>query len=73
MRVGGQSHTLVALPPQTYLAFLIQEVVYSLRTVWTGTKNLALTGIRPRAVQPAASCCTDCSMPSNMYDSNKCM
>jgi len=38
---------------------IVQEAGCAPRPVWSGAENLALTGIRPRTVQPVASRYTD--------------
>ena len=46
MRVGGQSHTPVALPPGKDHVPIVQETGLTPGTFWTGSANLDHTGIR---------------------------
>jgi hypothetical protein len=46
MRVGGQLHAPAALTQETEPVPIVQEARWAPGPVWTGTENLAHTGIR---------------------------
>ena len=46
MGVGGQRHAPAALPPGKDPLPIVQEARWAPGPVWTGTENLAPTGIR---------------------------
>ena len=60
MGVGGQRHTLAALPPGKEPVPIAQEAGWGSGPVWTDAENLAPPpGFDPRTVQPVASRYTD--------------
>jgi hypothetical protein len=71
MGVGGQCHTLVTLPSGKIPGTSYTGGFVFPKDGLDRYEKLAPTGIRPRTVQPAASCCIDCSIPSNTYDSEQ--
>ena len=46
MEVGGQRHASAALQPGKEPVPIVQEAEWAPGPVWTGTENLAPTGIR---------------------------
>jgi hypothetical protein len=60
MGVGGQRHSLAALPWERDLVPILQEAGWTPGLVWTGAENLD-----PWTVQPAASRYTDYAVPAH--------
>ena len=65
MGVGGQRHSLAALPPGKDPVRFVQETGWAPRQVWTGGKNSRPPGFDSRTVQPVASRYTDWAIPAH--------
>jgi len=55
MEVGGQCHSLAALPQERLLYPLYRRLGWPPRPVWTGAENLAPPGFDPQTIQPVVS------------------
>jgi hypothetical protein len=66
--VGGQRHTLAALPSSRDLVPILLEAGWAPEPVWTVACNLGSPpGLDRRTVQPVASRCTDYAIPTHIY------